>query len=39
MKIILCLSAVIGLLGFVAEEKKGWFAVLFVASVLFYIAL
>lgn len=39
MKVVLIAVAVISAMGAVAEEKKGWWVALFIASVLLHIAL
>jgi len=39
MKWVLIAVAVISAIGAIAEEKKGWWAFLFIASVMLYIAM
>lgn len=39
MKVVLIAVAVISAMGAIAEEKKGWWVTLFIASVLLYIVM
>lgn len=39
MKVILMIAAIVSLMGAICETKKGWWVVLFAASVVLYMAL